>query len=645
MTFRLFSVTFNWRISPARWFLALALAWLPALAFAQSEPLPPPLRLAQAKKLDLKRHAQVLRDSSGALTAAEVLQAPAAQWSNLTGELSEGFTASAIWLRFRLAREAADDPTSWYLALGQPLLMDVRLYAIDREGRPHERLGTTLSAEARRELALRQPTFHILKQDEAADLYLLRISTQTALNSTIELHPQESLLLQHSRENFIWGLMFGAYAFVVVFYAFYWTWTRERLHLWYLGYVGINFLAALFTSGWPIQYVDAMPSGTYVTWLGIWLALSLTSGMFFSTEFIRLPDHAPRLSTALRYMAMALTAVGLVLVLGGQYRTIVPVMQLVSISVIALLLVLALRLALAGDRESRIFLVAFSPFYLGVCWRYLRNIGWIEPTFWNDNSYQIGAFAHMMVMSVAIFAGYNKLMRDKDAAETRLRLETQLREDQGKFIDMVSHEFKTPLSVVQASVDNLRALHSGEEGLLKRLDKIERANHRMSSLITSYLTTERLLLDACSPDLGWHDLAAVCRLAIDDLPEPERGRITLEITAPARVMCDAGLLRIAIGNLLRNACDHSPEEEPVTLRQHQADNQLVIQVLDQGEGIAGDDREHLFKRYFRGRHTHKPAGTGLGLYIARSIVDRHHGTIRVEANTPRGSVFTITLPA
>lgn len=311
----------------------MVIACLPTLAIPQVAPQAPVLRLAPAEKLELKHHAQVFRDTRGTLTATDVRKVPAARWTDLIGELSEGFTASVVWIRFHLQREAPEDPSSWYLTLGQPLLMDVRLYAFDREGRPQERLGTTLSAKARRETALRQPTFHIHKEDYAADLYLLRISTQTALNSTIELHPQESLLLQHSRENFIWGLMFGAYAFVVVFYAFYWTWTRERLHLWYLGYVGINFLAALFTSGWPIQYVDAMPSGTYVTWLGIWLALSLTSGMFFSTEFIRLPDHAPRLSTALRYMAMALTAVGLVLVLGGQYRTIVPVMQLVSISV------------------------------------------------------------------------------------------------------------------------------------------------------------------------------------------------------------------------------------------------------------------------------------------------------------------------
>ena len=76
-------------------------------------------------------------------------------------------------------------------------------------------------------------------------------------------------------------------------------------------------------------------------------------------------------------------------------------------------------------------------FYFGVFWRYLRNISVIDPNFWNENIYQITAFGHMVVMSIGIFANYNKLRKEKQIAESRADAEFKLREEQREFLSLV----------------------------------------------------------------------------------------------------------------------------------------------------------------------------------------------------------------
>jgi len=123
----------------------------------------------------------------------------------------------------------------------------------------------------------------------------------------------------------------------------------------------------------------------------------------------------------------------------------------------------------------------------------------------------------------------------------------------------------------------------------------------------------------------------------------ERG-LTVEIAAgheDALCECDRGRVLQVLGNLLGNALKFTPEGGHVTLRTSRGPGAVMFEVSDTGPGIAPRDLPHVFERYWKS----DPKGTGLGLYIARSIVQAHGGSLGVRSEVGRGSTFFFTLPA
>lgn len=588
--------------------------------------------------------AKIYRDANQSLDFEKVRQLPKDKWQDLKGSIAEGFTASAIWVHFQLPHSHADESGEWFLELSQPLLKDVRLYAIEPNGKVTERFGTALSDHKKRELNYRNPTFVLKEQQEGVREYWLRVATPTALQTSFTLYKANKLMSKHAKNDFIWGVVFGTYFIIVIFYFVFSFWARERLHLFYTSYIFVNFLAALFTSGWPLQYLEAMNSSDNIKYLGIWVSLSLTTGTLMSSEFLQMQHRLPRLQKLVILAAVSFTVFGIYGVIDNNYNVVVPYVQVASLFLIVFFMMLAIYGALQGDRISRIFLFAFSLFYIGVTWRYMRNFGLLEPNFWSDNSYQLGAFSHMLIMSAAIFTRYNTLLKEKKEAQLQLQYESKIRTSQGKFVDMVSHEFRTPLSVVRAALGNLMAKHKQDTETVERLNRIERASERMQTLIHNYLNTERTILNAHSPNFGTHNIASICRIALEDLIEEHRQQIFHDISIAPDVRCDIDLIRIAIHNLLSNACKHSMSLEPIVLSTSISGNYVCIQISDTGKGIEKEDIDHLFDRHYRGNQSNPTEGSGLGLYIVQSIAISHHGRVSVRNNQPKGSVFTLELP-
>jgi signal transduction histidine kinase len=111
----------------------------------------------------------------------------------------------------------------------------------------------------------------------------------------------------------------------------------------------------------------------------------------------------------------------------------------------------------------------------------------------------------------------------------------------------------------------------------------------------------------------------------------------------ASVEIDVQLIRQVLWNLLSNAMKHSPQGEPVVVEATTADRTVTISVTDRGPGVADKDREHLFEKFKTGSTT-KEQGLGLGLYVARQIVEAHGGKIWCESADGRGASFQFSLP-
>lgn len=231
-----------------------------------------------------------------------------------------------------------------------------------------------------------------------------------------------------------------------------------------------------------------------------------------------------------------------------------------------------------------------------------------------------------------IAAHQRQLLRDQETVVVRQRL----------FLDTVGHEFRTPLAIIDSTAQVLgRMTPQQDEATRARLEKIRRATRRLTDLLDTCLAEERLGDDGDSLRLAAIDL----RLILADLSR-EWPRLKVRPGPPAVVQADGPLLAIAIHNIVENALKYSPREAPVEVAINQLLRETTITVTDHGEGIDPQDLPHIFEKFYRSHapQENKP-GMGLGLNIAKKIVEQHGGRIELRSERNAGTTFSIVLPA
>lgn len=628
------------RLTPKQFLVGFAFFFTYLLSFAS----PSATRLSDLPSHNLSQQALWLRDPGGQLTVEDVSSLPSSRFSRMESDLSLGFTSDVVWIKVTTARLSASDPEDWYLVLGQPLLKDVRLYKSLVSGGFSEHYGTQANPLVNRDVQHRKPVFTIHHHELDEKTYWIRIETPTAMNTSLKAVKKESFVSETAQESFFWGIIFGCYIITIIFYISFWTWTREPIHKIYIAYISINFIAALLTGGWLSQFDIGLSTGTFIIFLGVSISLSIITGSKFSLEFIELKDKNPKINRILINLAYPISTIGVLLIIGGKYIWITPLLQAYSMILISVFMGISGYYSIKGDSKSRFFLFAFSLFYFGVFWRYLRNISFVEPNFWNENIYQIAAFVHMLVMSIGIFSNYNKLRKEKQEAESRAEAEFKLREEQGEFLSLVSHEFRTPLTISSASVDNLLQQSDLSSEAFKRVNKILKSNERMQSLINTYLSKERLLMDVLELNIQKININYLCHLAVSDMYNSDFSEIKIDVPNTIELKCDAEMLRIALNNLLQNSLRFSEKPGTIKISASSDNKATTIIISDQGPGIPEDELDLIFTRYFRGKKSMNQPGAGLGLHLVNKIIHKHGGHVSVR-NLPHGGCeFSLFFP-
>ncbi len=220
-----------------------------------------------------------------------------------------------------------------------------------------------------------------------------------------------------------------------------------------------------------------------------------------------------------------------------------------------------------------------------------------------------------------------------------------------EFVALVSHELRTPLTSIIGYVELLLDRESGDisEEQERYLQVVSRNSHRLQRLVGDLLFIARYHAGKFDIDRTPIDVGALGReCVVAGLPTAEGGGVELVCTAKEPVVMSGDKLRIAqlLDNLVSNALKFTPRGGRVEVRARQEGDAIVIEVADTGSGIAAEQQEHLFERFFRTPQATKQAiqGTGLGLAISRAIVEAHGGEIGVESAENVGTTFRVTFP-
>jgi two-component system, OmpR family, sensor kinase len=272
----------------------------------------------------------------------------------------------------------------------------------------------------------------------------------------------------------------------------------------------------------------------------------------------------------------------------------------------------------------------------------------------NERLGEIDEMAHATVVfrnnAIELTHSQQRLAQQAAILEQKLAQEQRLAQLQRNFVSMASHEFRTPLTVIDGHARRLIKMKEdmAPAEIGERAGKVRSAVLRMTHLMDNLLNSSRLI-DGGAGDY-FHpaemDAAALIKEVCQLHREMVSGaQITERITAsPIMMTGDPKLLFQVFSNLLSNAIKYSPGGGPIIVDAGVDANAAVVAIVDHGIGIPARDRDRLFERYHRGSNVSGIVGTGVGLYLVKMAVDLHGGSIAVDSKEGEGSRFTVRLP-
>ncbi len=271
-----------------------------------------------------------------------------------------------------------------------------------------------------------------------------------------------------------------------------------------------------------------------------------------------------------------------------------------------------------------------------------------------------GRVSTMLASGVIIeFDGVDHLMgmmvdisqRKQAEAELHRTLarEKELSQLKGNFVSMVSHEFRTPLGIIQSSAELLRDFYQkmqpGERE--EQLESIGRNTRRMADMMEEILVLSRLDAGKLDFQPATLDLKGFCSRVVDEVLSATNRRCPIELSLnsiPSEAQADERLLGHIFTNLLSNAVKYSEPGTTVHFGVERDGQDAVCIVRDRGIGISEDDQQQLFKAFHRGSNVGSRPGTGLGLLLVKRCAEMHGGKVQMHSRIGEGTKVTVKLP-
>lgn len=611
----------------------------------------------------------LLSDDTASLTpeqAADLLALTDAERE--TRLISRGYLSSVTWARISVDIKPAAAGL-WYFTLELPNFDHLDVYRI---GPAADDAPEFLFALGDRELPVTDiPTrFHIapmeLKQGRF-DL-LVRGDTASTMTLDIKLRKLDAMLLEEGQ--FVsWQVFFlGMFAILFLGALVLFLYMRHFIYLIYC----VNLLAhsatwLLINGVGPGILWPTLAAGFHIG-PQIPVALSICTTITFAAYFLS-TARVPRLVRTFLWSGAALSGLLTLLCIVAPVSLEAwthAVVSSLALPVLAVMMITTVIALYRNERSAWPLMLTWMVFLGVIVMVVLRDWGYLP-----SNSITLSGGQVAVVFEAFIFAGMllhrvGKLQADKLQLQQEALAMARAQEEvlerrvsdrtaelaaavkreraalmlQRQFVAMVSHEFRTPLAVIDGVVQNLQA----EQPVIRtRVQRIRDMVKGLLRMIEACLVDERIedgALRIAHMDIDLHSLL---KSAVDGWEQaaPEHG-FSLELTEhPPRLLADAKLLEIAINNLLENAIKHTPAGSAVTIKVMATDSTVKIAVLDNGAGIPKHEQNRIFDKYHRANTT---SGTGLGLYLVRAIAEAHDGSVTYEDNAPRGSCFVIRLP-
>lgn len=256
----------------------------------------------------------------------------------------------------------------------------------------------------------------------------------------------------------------------------------------------------------------------------------------------------------------------------------------------------------------------------------------------------MGAFEQFSLdVQIFPYGDKQKLVLSQDVSQ--IEKTDSMRRD---FVANVSHELKTPLTVLSGFLETVQELELNEADRKKYLDLMSVQTGRMKTLVEDLLTLAKLEGNPEPPVTQVVPMAAMLSRLQADAQGLSQGQhqIVVENNSQKNVLGDDLELYSAFGNLVSNAVRYTPEGGNITIRWSDLGDEAIFSVIDTGTGIAQEHIPRLTERFYRvdRSRSRDTGGTGLGMAIVKHVISRHHGELKIESTLGVGSEFSLTFP-
>ena len=622
----------------------------------------------------IEGHWQFLDDPDAALDIAAAREAlQRGQFEALEQSLNRGYTTAASWLYVRIARDEGA-PANLYLLLEPVYLDEVDVFVLKRgaEGTgeiTQHRFGDHRPITERALPQTRAVLPLALRADEPVDVFVRIRSLSTHLF-------EAKLLDEASMERAVqWRLLahggYVAVAFALALVHFLLAYRlRDRVLLIYAAYVmglGIGYAA--------IEGISALVFTQSIHLFNDWL-VSIGTGLSFVliAWLVMVIFKTGEQHRWTHYFLWAVVVLGAAAFLSTGTALYPQISQWLFLSGLAFVFI-ALYLAWvhyrAGDPAGRLFLIAFTVSGIGAIISFLRILGLLPVNPLTQHAIQLTSFAHMMLMSLALS---ERVLAAEDAAKTALRnaesravtlanemteklaeskrelertlmRERDLRGEQAAFIDTISHEYRTPLSVLQTNVD---ILHSRGELSESRFAAMGSALKRLGGIFDDALQTHRL---GRPPEIALQplNLVAVLKETVADWqsahPDCPVYFDLPAVSIPAEA--DRRMIQLILFNLLDNAFKYrytQTSDAGIRIHLSALDGWVRLAISNAIDPSIGIDRSNLLERFVRDAGAAEQPGHGLGLYLVRRGVEEMGGRVTIDQEDEGRFCVVVELP-
>jgi signal transduction histidine kinase len=632
----------------------------------------------------------LLRDASGQLDIKEVAGAAYGSSFRATDpQLALGYTHDVIWLRFMVSANPSDAEPLLEVA---PAVLDYATLYIDKgDGSFKVQRAGNMLAKSTRTLPYHHIVFSLATGTPGSHICYLRLQSSGSLPLRLRLWNAPGLVQAAASDGEIYGAYIGMAMLVIAYNLIFWFWLREPLHLAYSGYVLVNCVSFSFLGGHADGWLPDTPGLADHAQKAMVLVQLATSAFFFTWLF-RFKRYLPIIGRINQFIGSLMLCYAAFVVVGvvryaGQTVVSVGLLQIVLIECCATYLVLR------GRRELTFYLSAFTAFLLSAILMMLHALGLVPFGPVVDYLPLLASAVHMVLINVGMAQRartaeharrtadrktislslqnereleqrVNQRTKALEQANAALQKEVQERKElqaqlhaalskereamasQRQFVGMVSHEFRTPLAIIDATAQRILLQHAeGTSTLTAPMQKIRRGVQRLTDLIDTFLGEERLPTQGQVVVSKPIDLYALALRCMEQHSPLAAGLIHCTAASePIWVQGDSALLTLVLSNLVDNALKYSPAGSPINLTVGGDAQRGWVEVIDHGQGIAPGDRERIFDKHVRLSGTSGVVGTGLGLHISRNAARRMGGDIELDSELGVGSRFRLWLP-